>query len=426
MPGIVGLITQMSQEKAEREVLQMVHTLCHENFYVAGIWSDVRLGVYVGWIARKNSFSDGMPLQNENNDVALVFSGEEFPEPGIIQQLKKRGHQLKKPTCSYLVHVYEEDSSFPACLNGRFHGLLTDRNKEIAFLFNDRFGMHRLYYHESHNAFYFAAEAKAILKVRPELRSPDLQGLGEFVACGSTLENRTLFSGIRVLPPGSRWLFRKGRLERKDEYFKPSDWEQQTQLEPIRYHDELRGVFSQNLPRYFAGDEPIAMSLTAGLDTRMIMAWQGRAPGALPCYTFGGMLRDCQDVTLARQIAQRCGQPHQVIEVGNEFLSRFPHYAERAVYLTDGCIDVGRSFDLFLNERARRIAPVRMTGNYGGEVLRGVRAFKPEEPSVGCFSQNSCAKFEKQKTLTHVSFVGTRCLSPFSSRLHGTTTTYLA
>ena len=51
-------------------------------------------------------------------------------------------------------------------------------------------------------AFYFSAEAKAILAVRPELRSVDPRGLGEYIACGCVLENRTLFSGIYALPPG--------------------------------------------------------------------------------------------------------------------------------------------------------------------------------------------------------------------------------
>ena len=32
-------------------------------------------------------------------------------------------------------------------------------------LFNDRYGMHRIYYHETKEAFYFAAEAKAIAKI---------------------------------------------------------------------------------------------------------------------------------------------------------------------------------------------------------------------------------------------------------------------
>jgi asparagine synthase (glutamine-hydrolysing) len=44
--------------------------------------------------------------------------------------------------------------------------------------------------------------------------------------------------------------------------------------------------------------------------------------------------------------------------------------------------------DLYVNERAARIAPVRLTGNYGGEVLRRVRAFKPVDPVPGLFHSN--------------------------------------
>src|SRR5207245_4701260 len=109
------------------------------------------------------------------------------------------------------------------------------------------------------------------------------------------------------------------------------------------YYAELRDVFSRNLPRYFQGQERVGMSLTGGLDTRMIMAWQTRVPGSLPCYTFGGPFRDCQDVTLGRQVAGMCGQPHDVIRVDQAFLAQFPHYAERVVYLTDGCADVERA-----------------------------------------------------------------------------------
>ena len=119
----------------------------------------------------------------------------------------------------------------------------------------------------------------------------------------------------------------------------------------------------------------------------MVMAWQRLQPGSLPCYTFGGMRRDCQDVVVAREVARACEQPHQVIGVGEELLSRFPHYAERTIYLTEGCVNVGLTPDLYLHERARQIAPVRLTGLYGGEILRGTRAFKPEETPSGLFSR---------------------------------------
>jgi asparagine synthase (glutamine-hydrolysing) len=385
MPGIVGLITGMPREWAEAQLRRMVETLRHEPSYGTGMWIDESLGIYVGWAVRKNSFSDGMPLRNERGDVVLVFSGEEYPEPGTARRLKERGHDFADDGPSYLVHLCEEDPRFLARLNGRFHGLLVHRAQGTATLFNDRYGLHRIYYHESKDAFYFAAEAKAILAVRPELRRADHRSLGEFVSCGCVLENRTLFEGIHLLPPASSWGFLNGHLKEKAAYFQPGEWENQEALEPEAYYQELRATFSQNLPRYLNGHERIGMSLTGGLDTRMIMAWSKAAPGTFPCYSFGGMFRDCEDVKLARRVAKACGQSFEVISVGDEFLSRFPQYAERAIFLTDGCVGVNRASDLYANERATQIAPVRMTGNYGSEILRHLRAFKPVEPAAGLF-----------------------------------------
>jgi asparagine synthase (glutamine-hydrolysing) len=385
MPGIVGVIAKMPPKGAEQQLPRMVEAIRHEAFYTTGMWASESLGVYVGWVAQKGSFSEKMPIGNERGDVALVFSGEEFPEPGTARRLKERGHDLDISGPSYLVHLYEEDPSFPAGLNGRFHGLLTDQSRRTAVLFNDRYGMHRIYYHESKDAFYFAAEAKAILAVCPELRRMDARGLGEFVACGCVMENRTLFAGIHLLPPASAWIFRGGSVDEKGAYFDPREWEAQEALDPEGYYQELRQVFAQNLPRYFSGPQRVAMSLTGGLDTRMIMAWHGAQHGSLPCYTFGGVVRECQDVVVARKVAHVCGQPHQVLRVGQEFLSGFQRYAERAIYLSDGCGDVSSGVDVYLSQKEREIAPIRMTGNYGGEVLRRVRAFKPVEFVRGLF-----------------------------------------
>ena len=382
MPGIVGLITKLPRERAERELLRMVETLRHESSYVTGTWIDESLGVYVGWAARRNSFSDGMPLYNGREDVVLVFSGEDYPDPATARRLEVHRPGMETQGPSYLVGLYEEDPAFPASLNGRFHGLLTDQSRGIAGLFNDRYGMHRIYYHESKDSFYFAAEAKAILAVRPELRTLDPRGLGEYLACGCVMENRTLFEGIHVLPPASAWIFRNRSLELKGAYFDPKEWEEQPALELEAYYQELWQVFSLKLPRYFEAREKIGVSLTGGLDTRMIMAWHKALRDSLPCYSFGGMFRDCQDVLIARRVARACGQPHQVIPVGDEFLSRFADYAERTVYLSDGTSDVSHAADLYANERAAQIAPIRMTGNYGGEVLRRIRAFKPGMPST--------------------------------------------
>jgi asparagine synthase (glutamine-hydrolysing) len=122
------------------------------------------------------------------------------------------------------------------------------------------------------------------------------------------------------------------------------------------------------------------------------------------------MFRDCQDVTIARKVAQACAQRHQVIPVGNEFLSRFGHYAERTVFLSDGCVDVSHTADLYINELARQIAPIRMTGNYGGEVLRSIRAFKPVDLGAGLFHSDLSSYLDDAKK-TYSSLIAPHPLS---------------
>ena len=386
MPGIVALITRMPRAEAVSQLMRMVESLCHEAFYTHGTWIDEPLGVYVGWVARAGSFCEQMPLRNRMGNVVLAFSGEEFRESAAAGVREERRH-FPEESGSYLVDLYEDDPSFPKSLNGRFHGLLADRSLGAVTVFNDRFGMHRLYFHQSADGFYLAAEAKAILAVRPELRQLDSHSAGEFVSCGAVLGNKTLFKGIEVLPQAAKWIFRGASLEQKITYFDPREWENQEKLDPEAFYQQLHAALTRNLPHYFQGSQKIGMSLTGGLDSRVILASRRPAPDTLPCYTFGSMMREHQDVRVARKVADACGQPFQILVAGKEFLDRFRHYAERTVYLTDGCVDVGRSPDLYLSERAREIAPVRITGTYGGEIMRGVSVFKPVEPPVGLYSR---------------------------------------
>ena len=51
--------------------------------------------------------------------------------------------------------------------------------------------------------------------------------------------------------------------------------------------------------------------------------------------------------------------------------------AQRTVYETDGAMDVSGAIELYMNRKAREIAPIRLTGNYGDQVIRRVIGFKP-------------------------------------------------
>jgi asparagine synthase (glutamine-hydrolysing) len=383
MPGIVGLITKMPRAAAESQLRTMLETICHENFYSTGTWIDETLGVYVGWAVLKGSFADGMPLQNAKKDVSLIFSGEEFSDRGGHQPTN--GSRPLQSEAGYLLQRYENDSNFIQNLNGLFHGLIADRAQGVVTLFNDRYSMHRLCYHQTKDAFYFAAEAKAILSVRPELRNIDLRSLGEFASFSCILEGRTLFKDIHVLPAASEWTFRNRELAQTNTYFEPQQWENQTPHSPESFYRELRSVLTSSLPRYFVGQQQMGIAMTGGLDTRVILACYPPAPEKLPSYTFGGPFRESQDVMVGRKIAGICQQPHQVIQVSKEFLDGFPKYAERTVFISEGTVDVSRA-DLYLSQQARKVAPAKIVGTYGSEIVRHAVMFKPIEPLAGLFS----------------------------------------
>src|SRR5213595_2849832 len=386
MPGIVGIISQRPSEQYDALVKSMVNCLMHEPFYTNGTLGNEELGLWSGWACHKGAFGDCLPIWNEKKDIRLLFSGEDFTDQTDIGALGTRGHDLGSDDAGYLVHLYEEmGCEFLEELNGWFSGVLLDLREQKVVLFNDRYGVNRIFYHEDASGFYFSSEAKALLKILPRTRQLNLRSLGELVSCEAVLENRSLFSGISLLPAGSSWVFSRGEPVKKKAYFKQEAWESQPELSEGDFYEKLKETWTRVLPKYFSGKQSIGLSLTGGVDSRMILAWAHRPPGTLPCYTWGGTYRDCADVKIARRAARISHQPHKTILVGDDFLSQFPELAERAVYISDGTMDVTGSIDLYVQRLARRIAPVRVSGVCGGEILRRLVAFKPGPPQQGVF-----------------------------------------
>ena len=121
------------------------------------------------------------------------------------------------------------------------------------------------------------------------------------------------------------------------------------------------------------------------------MAWGDIPPGDLPCYTFNGPYRECADARIARQIATTCGQSHQVIHMGDDFFDDFADLAAKSVYLSDGTMDVTGAAELYVNRDARKIAPVRLTGNYGSEILREFVSFRARSQTVPGIDPSLCS-----------------------------------
>jgi asparagine synthase (glutamine-hydrolysing) len=100
------------------------------------------------------------------------------------------------------------------------------------------------------------------------------------------------------------------------------------------------------------------------------------------------MYRDTWDVRVGRQVAAICQQPHRVIELGNEFLASFAAHAEQTVFITEGAVDLYRAPDLYFSRKVREIAPAKIVGTYGSEIVRRAVMFKPVEPDRGLFTSD--------------------------------------
>ena len=84
--------------------------------------------------------------------------------------------------------------------------------------------------------------------------------------------------------------------------------------------------------------------------------------------------------------------------MGDDFLSQFGDLAGRAVYISDGTMDVTGSIDLYVRRLAREIAPVRLSGVCGGEILRRLVMFKPDPPAEELFDPELVCSFRDAAT----------------------------
>jgi asparagine synthase (glutamine-hydrolysing) len=381
MPGIVGFIGKRAQPDGSQIVQRMLGAMLHEPWYEKGSYGCEAMNSHVAWTSYSKSGPGCDPRVSEGGNAWLILAGDACADAQAVP-----GPEAGALDAQSLLELYlDAGADVARRLNGMFAGVVFDRRTREALIFNDRYGMHRIFLHRSNDGLYFASEAKALLSVLPSTRRFDPGGVSNLVTCGCTLGTRSLFKDIEVLAPATILSVVEGEIRSERVYFRPKEWESRAAAEEDAT-ERIADVFDRVLRRHVSGPLPIGMSLTGGLDSRMIMAGLRPRPYTMPCYTFGSLYRDTFDVSVARQVAARSRQKHEVITLGETFLDDFPRHLQRAVTISDGTLGFSGAAELYLNALARGIAPVRLTGNYGGELLRGDRAFQAAAPRAGIVS----------------------------------------
>jgi asparagine synthase (glutamine-hydrolysing) len=117
------------------------------------------------------------------------------------------------------------------------------------------------------------------------------------------------------------------------------------------------------------------------------------------------------DSRLASQVAKIAGLEHHVLRLGPDFFSEFASHVDDTVYATDGYFGVTGAHEIYLNRLAGELAPIRLTGNYGGEVLREVSSFKRQElssvllnPDIAAMANSVRVPMEQEPPVTFAAF----------------------
>src|SRR5882672_9690741 len=102
MPGIVGLITKMSSDRAEAELHRMLQPLLHQPSYITGTWVDESLGVYLGWPFGRIPSPTGCPSGTNDGTSCSCFPEKNFQSQTRFMN-SKRGDMMLSPKVLHIL-----------------------------------------------------------------------------------------------------------------------------------------------------------------------------------------------------------------------------------------------------------------------------------------------------------------------------------
>jgi asparagine synthase (glutamine-hydrolysing) len=153
MPAIVGLLTAGPAASAERQLDRMMTA---SGIGKCSKYIEPRLGVFMGWGTEPDCAGRSRTKLHESKDLDLVLTDDGGVASEAIETMWNRGDWTTAGcgTDSRDWNVRVSDAL--GAMQGRFHGIAVNRQQGEVVLFNDRWGLSRLYIYDSAEAVYFA------------------------------------------------------------------------------------------------------------------------------------------------------------------------------------------------------------------------------------------------------------------------------
>ncbi len=382
MCGIAGAIdlTGTSRSFPTDRLRAMTDAIVHRGPDDAG--GHFEPGLALG--ARRLSIVDlaggHQPIANEDDSVWVAFNGELFEYPELRRDLLGRGHHLAtRCDTEAWVHLFEDHNEgvFHRA-RGQFAVSLWDRKSSTLFLGRDRVGICPLFYAESDGWLLWGSEVKAILASGLVAAEPDPKGLDYFFNFFSASSTRTVFHGVKMIPPGHYLKVVDGRVSIR-QYWDldfPDLGDERRLTDPKPLVDELEHHLATSIKRRLRGDVPVASYLSGGLDSTVVLGLATRERGGpVASYTIGLDGAGPDERVQAEESARALGSSLTTVAMGRrEIASAYPDLIRAAeVPVVDTSCACLLRLASSVHDNGHRVV---LTGEGADEALAGYIWFK--------------------------------------------------
>lgn len=387
MCGIAGILKLDKDSFANpRSIDHMLESIVHRGPDDCGQLIDGPLAMGMRRLSIIDLAAGQQPMFDESGRFGIVFNGEIYNYRELREDLTGRGHKFRtKSDTEVIVHLFEEHGA--ACvdhLRGMFGFALWDNRERELFIARDRLGIKPLYFTEQDESLIFASEIKALLRHPSVPSSLDHRALSEYLSLKYVPAPRTMFDGIRSLPPGHALQVRNGRIS-VVRYWDVSFAKPTTTRGDAEYKTELLALLRESVRLRLRSDVPFGAFLSGGIDSSMIVALMAEAMGE-PVKTFsvgfdGGSAGggEPDELPYAQLVADQFGCDHHTLTItARDFID----HAERVLWHLDQPIaDQATVATHMVAKLARQHVKMVLTGEGGDELFAGYARYEGERLS---------------------------------------------
>ncbi len=275
----------------------------------------------VGLAHRRLSIIDlgggGQPMGNEDNTLIITFNGEIYDYDILRDELKDKGHKFRTNSdTEVLIHLYEEHgAAMLQRINGMFAFALYDLKDNTLFVARDRFGQKPFFYAHASRRFGFASGPASLRPLSWVDQSIDTSAIHDYLELQYIPTPRSIYTGIRKLPPGCYGIFREDRFT-ITQYWRPEVRAASQQGSYSDAVDSVRQTLDLAVTRRLVADVRVGLFLSGGMDSSIIAAI-AQQHLRTPAHTFsiGFPERKYDERDYAAKVAAHVGTKHHFLEV---------------------------------------------------------------------------------------------------------------